>query len=169
MRNYNDYEQLVYKYLKNYNSFKHQIESVNIEIDGIREQIEILGGLKATVYDKVIVSGGEKHSSVEQAIERKEKLEGRLLILTANRQRLTTLIQRIDAALATLEESERKIVELKHIVGENWIHIAMQVPYSERSCQRRCREAVERVAAIMFPDKAIDRKADFVFVDSKIA
>ena len=166
MHSYNDYEQLVYKYLKNYNSFKHQIESVNIEIDGIREQIEILGGLKATVYDKVVVSGGEQHSSVEQAIERKEKLEGRLLILTANRQ---TLIHRIDAALATLEESERKIVELKHIVGENWIHIAMQVPYSERSCQRRCREAVERVAAIMFPDKAIDRKADFVFVDSKIA
>ena len=166
MRNYNDYEQLVYKYLKNYNSFKHQIESVNIEIDGIRE---ILAGLKATVYDKVIVSGGEQHSSVEQAIERKEKLEGRLLILTANRQRLTTLIQRIDAALATLEDNERKIIELKHIVGENWIHISMQVPYSERSCQRRCREAVERVAAIMFPDKAIDRKADFVFVDSKIA
>ena len=169
MQKYNAYEQMVCKYLKNYSNFKHQIASIDIEIEGINSQIETLGGLKATTYDKVIVSGGEPNSSVERAIEQKEKLEARLLILAADRQRIATLIHRIDAALETLNDSDREIVQMKHMNGYNWIYITQKLPYSERSCQRREREAVGQIAAILFPESAIGQRTNFLFVDGSFS
>ena len=53
MRKYNDCEQLVYQYLRNYSRFQSQVKSLDMEADGIREQIKELGGLKAVCYDSV--------------------------------------------------------------------------------------------------------------------
>ncbi|MBR1696201.1 MAG: hypothetical protein IJ709_12555 [Selenomonas sp.] len=164
MQEYNDYEQLVYKYLRNYNQFQAQIDSIDIEIRGIENQLKTLGGLKAVRYDTVAVSGGEKTSTVEQACERMEHLEQRLPILQANKERLLTLLAQIDNALKILDKDSRKIVQLKFITGYRWMQVALETKFSEHSCQIRAKKAVRQIAVVLFPERAVDNKSDFVFV-----
>lgn len=151
MRKYNDFEQRVYQYLRNYSRYQYQIKSIDMEAAGVREQIKELGGLKAVAYDAVPASGGEKTSSVEATAIRAEKLENRLHLLAAERERITTLLARIDGAMEMLDAVDRKILTLRHIQGARWLQVSMDVPYSEHNCQIRADKAVQRLATILFP------------------
>ena len=160
MRKYNDCEQLVYQYLRNYSRFQSQVKSLDMEADGIREQIKELGGIKAVCYDTTPVSGGEATSPAER-----ERMENKLRLLSVNRKRIVTLLQRLDGAMETLDGVDRQILELRHIRGCRWVQVALEVPYSEHGCQIHARKAVQQVAAIMFPAQSAEAKdADFFFI-----
>ena len=165
MRKYNDCEQLVYQYLRNYSRFQSQVKSLDMEADGIREQIKELGGLKAVCYDTTPVSGGGATSPVERAAEQADRLENKLRLLSVNRKRIVTLLQRLDVAMETLDGVDRQILELRHIRGCRWVQVALEVPYSEHGCQIHARKAVRQIAAIMFPAQSAEAKdADFFFI-----
>ena len=99
------------------------------------------------------------------AAEQTERLENKLRLLSVNRKRIVTLLQRLDGAMETLDDVDRQILELRHIRGCRWVQVAMEVPYSEHGCQIHARKAVQQVAAIMFPAQSAEAKdVDFFFI-----
>ena len=50
MKKYNDYENIMYGYLKNYNQFKARLKNIQIEINSIMEQINSLTDVKISKY-----------------------------------------------------------------------------------------------------------------------
>ena len=161
---YSDYEQNVYRYLRNYNWFKRQIKSIDIELKGLDERIRLLGGLKGVSYDSTAVMGGEKTSTVEQAAIQRDELEQKAAILRENRERISTLIKRIDDALDALDETDREIVRMRYIDGFRWTQIAMKAPYSQRSCITHGQNAVKQIVALIFPVQSREEgRTEFVF------
>jgi hypothetical protein len=168
MRKYNDYENIVYGYLKHYNQFKGQAANIGIEIQGIHEQINSLCDARIAKYGDTPAGGFDELSPAERIIVRKQKLEDELPILTANRQRIENIIMRVDNAMSTLPEVDREIVRMKFIDGYRWMRISEDMKYSERNCQSKARRSVQELTKILFPKSMVAEQGtlDFVFVDN---
>ena len=167
MRSYNDYEKTVYGYLRNYHKFKGQLAGLEIEIDGVEEQIRSIGDAKISKYGDTPVGGYDELSEVERACVRRMKLEERLPILRENYLRIQTLMRRIDNALQLMSDTHRTILRRKFIDGERWYQVAQATDYSERSCQYLAQEGIRTLMQMMFPEAGDgQRSLDFVFLES---
>ena len=167
MRSYNDYEKTVYGYLRNYHKFKGQLAGIEIEIDGVEEQIRSIGDAKISKYGDAPVGGYDELSEVERACVRRMKLEERLPILRENYFRIQTLMRRIDNALQLMSDTHRTILRRKFIDGERWYQVAQATGYSERSCQYLAQEGIRTLMQMMFPEAGDgQRSLDFVFLES---
>lgn len=167
-KQWSDYMNTVYGYLKHYRQFKGQITNLDLEIQGIREEIRSLADAKTAKYGTDTGGGFSELNAIERIVARKQSLEGKLPVLLADRHRVTSLIQRIDNAMLSLGETERKIIQMKFIEGQRWLAISMETQYSERSCQGIARRSVAEITGIMFPESVEgQQRFSFVFLDSR--
>ncbi|HHD2784259.1 TPA: sigma factor-like helix-turn-helix DNA-binding protein [Clostridium perfringens] len=109
----------VKKLLSNYKTMKVQIECIDYEIELLKEHIEFLKELRDS--DNYIIESNKE-------IEHKRAIK----------KRLEECINSIDKALNELGDTERKIVELRYLEGENhtWREIGNIVGYSEIYCRK---------------------------------
>ena len=110
MKKYNDYENIMYGYLKNYNQFQAKLKDIDIEISTVTEQINSLTDVKIAKYDNQPASGFNELSSVELNVERKQKLEQKIQSLQTDKLEISGLLRRIDNALEALPYIDRTII-----------------------------------------------------------
>ena len=168
-KQWSDYRNAVYGYLKHYNHFKGQIANFDLEIQGIQDELKNLYNVNLTVqYGERTAGGFNELSPMERIIARKLALEEKLPVLQANRQRIASIIRRIDNAMLSLGDVERKIVRMKFMEGQRWLAIAMDTKYSERRCQDIAARSVGEITGIMFPESVEgQQRFNFVFLDSR--
>lgn len=162
MKFYSDFESAVYRYLKHYNEFHAQIKSIDISIQGIKEQIDLLGTVKATDYGKDRVQGGEEASGVESASLSVIELQNQSIRLQQCKHEIEKVLKRLDNALGFISDDARNVLLLKHIDGASWVQVADKMKLSERTCQRISRDGIKQVSKIMFP--ALVSTLDFEFI-----
>ena len=162
---WSDYRNTVYDYLKHYKHFKGQIANFDLEINGITEELKSLENVDAKTAKYGADNGGgfSELNPIEKIVARKIYLENKLPVLIADRHRLTSLISRIDNALLSLGENERKIIRLKFIDGERWLNISLDTGYSERRCQDIVNRSITTITGIMFPE-SVEGQQRFSYV-----
>lgn len=167
-RQWSDYRNTVYEYLRHYNHFKGQIANLDLEIQGIQDELKSLYDVNLTVkYGEHTAGGFNELSAMERVVVRKQAIEKKLPVLMADRQRIVSLIQRIDNAMLSIGETERKIVRMKFIEGQRWLTIAAETKYSERRCQDIANRSVNDITGIMFPESVVgQQRFSFVFLNS---
>lgn len=136
-----DYIKEVEKWLYNYNTFKTAIE--NLKIMYLEKEKELEDG-RPIQYDKERLSKTNSFSSEteKKAIEL-ATIKGRIEIMENK-------VKIIDNALNALNETEKKIIDLRYFKGEQWWKIAYSVAFSERWCKEIRRNAVKKIALSMF-------------------
>lgn len=167
MKKYNDYENIMYDYLKNYNQFKARLKNIQIEINSIMEQINSLNDVKISKYSSQPKASLNVFSSVEQSYERKQKLIQKMQMLQADKSAINELLLRIDNALETLSFTDRAIIEKKFIYGYNWSAVAIDINFSERTCQRIAINAIKRLTQTLFGEVVYEQGRLFIFVDKQ--
>lgn len=167
MKKYNDYENIMYGYLKNYNQFKARLKNIQIEINSIMEQINSLTDVKISKYSSQPKASLNVFSSVEQSYERKQKLIQKMQMLQADKSAINELLLRIDNALETLSFTDRAIIEKKFIYGYNWSVVAIDINFSERTCQRIAINAIKRLTQTLFGEVVYEQGRLFIFVDKQ--
>lgn len=168
-KQWSDYRNTVYGYLKHYNHFKGQIANLDLEIQGIQDELKNLYDVNLTVkYGERTAGGFNELSAMERIVVRKQALEEKLPVLLADRQRITSLIQRIDNAMLSLGETERKIVRMKFMEGQRWLTVSMEIGYSERRCQDIANRSINDITGIMFPESVEGQQHfNFIFLGSQ--
>lgn len=167
MKKYNDYENIMYGYLKNYNQFQAKLKDIDIEISTVTEQINSLTDVKIAKYDNQPTGGFNELSSVELNVERKQKLAHKIQSLQTDKLEISGLLRRIDNALEALPYIDRTIIQKKFIYGYPWFRIAAETKYSERSCQRMMIGAIQRLTRTLFGNTIYEQGRLFIFVDNQ--
>lgn len=115
----------VKKLLSSYKTMKVQIECIDFEIELLKDHIEFLKELRDT--DSYIIESNKE-------IEHKRAIK----------KRLEECINSIDNALNKLNDTERKIVELRYLEGKKhtWREIGNMVGYSSDYCRKEILDKV---------------------------
>ncbi|EDT71840.1 hypothetical protein [Clostridium perfringens] len=105
--------------LSSYKTMKGQIKCIDYEIELLKGHIEFLKGLRYT--DSSII---ESNNEIEHKRDIKNRLEG--------------YINSIDKTLNELNNTERKIVELRYLEGKKhtWKYVSSIVGYSSDYCRK---------------------------------
>lgn len=131
--------------LYNYKALNESIGDIQLEIEELKIDTD---GVRGISYDMEKTSPTYKITSITEdaairKIERIEKLEKQI---AKNKIK----IQKIDRALKSLDEVERKIVEGKYIERLQWWQIEELVKYSVRWCREKKDRAIGKIAAKLF-------------------
>ena len=166
-RQWSDYRNTVYEYLRHYNHFKGQIANLDLEIQGIQDELKSLYDVNLTVkYGEHTAGGFNELSAMERVVVRKQTIEKKLPVLIADRQRIASLIQRIDNAMLSLGEMERSIIRMKFMERQRWLNISLETGYSERRCQDIANRSVNDITGILFPESMVGQQMlNFIFIE----
>ena len=166
---YNDYERIVYNYLKNYHALKGQAETIAKNIEHLMAQINALYDAKIARYGNDSGSGYDELSSAERKFAQKQELDEKLYAAKVNFQNVVLAVWRIDNSLRYLAGIPRKIIEGHFIDRKSLLTLSLELGYSESSCYRIMRSAIAEMTNIIFPELATHPQLDFVFpVDNSL-
>lgn len=167
METYNDYENIVYGYLKNYMQFKAKSKDIAIRINTITEQINSVADIRAAQSDSIYSSNHDNKSSVELAYEQKQIYLEKLFLLKRDKSNIDGLLNQIDSAMSMLSPTLSDIVRMRYIYNYKWTAISLKTRFSERNCQRMAINAVSKIAGTIFGDCVYEQGSLFVFVDNQ--
>lgn len=133
--------------LSNYKAIKAEINNLQLEIEEISSEYD---GVKAVVYEERTGTTNAFNSSVENEILKKEKLINKLLKEKRSKE---ILINKVDNALAVLEEEEIKIIELRYFQNMGWNKIGILTNRDGDYCGRIKRKAVNKLSELIWISK----------------
>lgn len=107
----------------------------------------------ASVNLKKEVNEREKHFSQEDQIKR----------LKADINEIELVLNKIDQALANLNDEAADILKERYIKKESCIKLASKYNYSEPWIRKKSSKAIKQMALIMFGMKATSNQTSFVF------
>lgn len=134
--------------LYNYNKIQVEIKCLEYEKEMLKEEYE---GCKAITYssEKTGITN-DITDSVYRELIRKEK---EILDKTKKIARKKLQIKKIDEAITLLDETEKKILDIKYFTCErrksNWKYVGKQVGYSERQCISIRDEMINKIKNII--------------------
>ena len=132
------------EYLKNYKQIKAHIEILENEKKTLSE---LLATLPAIEYNSVRVQSSNLDNPTERnAIFLIEKS----LYINSDLKNSKNAILKIDKAMSSLNDIQRKVVELSLIENIDWINISQELEYSERQLRRIRNGAVYKIAIALF-------------------
>lgn len=173
MRSYNDYENAVFGYLKNYTKFQARLKNMNLEIEDKKAEIETFGGAKSASYGLSCGGSWSELNETERNANKMLEMKHELADMETDKRRVETLLECIDNALESLDEVSEKVIQLKLIEGRQWksviaiLETSTDIHYCERNFQKILSKAVKDVTAIMFGHKAEQLRLDFVFIERR--
>ncbi|WFD09752.1 hypothetical protein [Tepidibacter hydrothermalis] len=131
--------------LYNYKALNESIGDIQLEIEELKIDTD---GVRGISYDTERISPTYNITSITEdaairKIETIEKLEKQIA-----KNKIT--IQKIDRALKSLDEVERKIVEGKYIERLQWWQIEELVKYSGRWCREKRDRSIGKISAKLF-------------------
>ena len=165
MRHYNDYENAVFGYLKNYNKLKSRMQDLQIAMRDKQLEIASYGGAKIANYGEPAEGSiADELNDVERKAVHLMAMRHDMSILSDDYRKIDVVIQRLDNALAALGEQNEKIIRMKFIDGYQWEFVADEVGFSDRTCRRVAKKCLKEIAAVMFGN---EEKGNFIFLKSK--
>lgn len=130
--------------LFNYKTIKVEINNLELDIEELKSECE---GIKAVGYEEKTGETNAFNSSVENEVLKKEKMINKLLREKQSKERL---ICKIDNALGTLEEEERKIIELRCFDKMGWGKVGALINKDEDYCGKIKRKVVNQISELIW-------------------
>lgn len=133
-------EQLIIKWLKEYDYLKASIEYLNESIEDIAES-----GM-GLAYDKDQISKTNKFSSVvENAAIQIDKLD-----ITNKIKTMTNIVHAVDVAFEVLNETEKTIIISRCVKGQYYYQFCYKIHCSERTTKRIRKDALRKMSLVLF-------------------
>lgn len=139
-------------WLKHYREWNAFISHNGEMIQNYQKEMELEAAPAAVHYGPELKSGGPADSMEEQAILRKEKLQGRIRTLQARAQKAITRVSAIDGALSAMDPVDVELVKSRGINRMNWIATAAAIGYSEKTCREKYKALLKSMACMIFGD-----------------
>ena len=141
------YYKSVEKLLYNYKKLKAEIKNIDIEIEDIKNTYV---GVSAIDISKDNLSKTYKTTSIiENEILDKERRIERLESIKLKKE---NQVKKVDNALETLTEEDRKLIELRYFERLPNYKVAMIFDMTEEGCSARKRRIVESIKDILILD-----------------
>ncbi len=168
MRQYNDYENAVFGYLRNYHKLNARIDTLGMEIEDLKAEITTFGGPKSPSLEPFSGGGNaaEDLNAVERGADKLMNMQGKLDSLEQDRRNIKTRLAQLDRALQSLDGTAEQVVRLKFIEGYRWSQVGMQLNFGERNCQKIGMKAVQDITEIIFGTKAEQTRLNFIFLEN---
>lgn len=133
--------------LYNYKKLKAEIKNIDIEIEDIKNTYV---GVSAIYISKDNLSKTYKTTSIiENEILDKERRIERLESIKFSKE---NQVKKVDNALETLTEEDRKLIELRYFERLPNYKVAMIFDMTEEGCSARKRRIVENIKDILILD-----------------
>lgn len=141
-----DYAKRVEKRLKEYKRFAAELEDIQIQIDQLKEDydpedVSAIDTTREPISKTYNVSSGVERRVIPY-VDRIRQLETR-------KKALERYIQRIQNAMTALTAEEKTLVERCLLDGVRY----SQMPYSGSTCYRLKKQALEKMAKVMYEEK----------------
>lgn len=95
-------------------------------------------------------SNYQEYSTTERQAERQEQLKTEIQGIDFKIMQYETLLLNIQRSVDSLDDKERRIIELRFLKGFTWVRIAMELHYSEKWCRGICTAALKTLNVIMY-------------------
>lgn len=129
--------------LYNYKSIKAEINSIKIEIEYIQSQYEGISGIS---YEEKTGPTNKFNSSVENEITNKENMVIRLKRELSKKE---SLIKKVDNAINTLNETERKVIEMKCFERLQYKYIEQRLSINKDYACELKRKSIEKMISLI--------------------
>lgn len=130
--------------LLNYKTIKAEINNLLLEIEDVEAEYK---GVSELTYGEKTGATNKVNSSVENEVLNKIKIVENLTREMESKKRL---ISKIDNAMATLEETEKRIIELRCFEGYNWNKVGMILNMDGDYCCRIKRAAINKILPLVW-------------------
>ena len=126
-----------------------ELKSINAEIQKIEEQLELnrvkMENLKATQYDKEMVSGSSKGIDINDLLEKGRYLETKLGYAKEEKGILEIQVEQLEKTYKELNDRTKLIWLQRFIKGYSITKIALLNNCSERTVQREIHEIKSKI------------------------
>lgn len=132
--------------LYSYNSLKVKIKNLKLDLENIEFE-----DLQAIQYDHDKLSETNAFSSsVENNVISKDK---QVEIINRKIRYYQNTINKIDNALESLSDKERKLVEMRYLRSEpcSWVYIATEMQLDVTSCHNHRNKTINKISNMLFP------------------
>lgn len=132
--------------LYSYNSLKVKVKNLKLDLENIE-----FDDLQAVQYDQDKLSDTNAFSSsVENNVISKDK---QVEIINRKIRYYQNTINKIDNALESLSDNERKLVEMRYLRSEPcaWTYIATEMQLDVTSCHNHRNKTINKISNMLFP------------------
>ncbi len=162
---YNDYEWAVIGYLQHYSDWKTFQHNAEIEIKALEANIALDPAPKTSQFRDTPPIGGFESGGPQEAIyEQKEDNLLRLKNLRTEKNKIDSMLTRIDNSLEALDGPTRNMVIQRGVYRFSWKAIAHREGYDESYCRKKWRDGIHRISGMLFGPKAAPVQTNLVFL-----
>lgn len=165
MRAYNDYTATVKRWLRNYKNFKTYVENADDDIAAKEKEMYLDTAAGVANYSGDVHGGTPELYKVESLANK--HLDGRQEIddARANVDNIRRTLRKIDRALDTLTDTERRLVVGSYMENMTWDELGREFNYTGKWARMKGAGAIESMAVMLFGYTAMNkRQMGFVFL-----
>ena len=149
MRAYGEYIRDTKQMLRDYQKMKVAAVNLTEEMDAIERLLQD-EGIAGVRYGDDTTGGRGELTATEAAAARRIRMQGRLSELRMRRDEMERTMQKIDRALASLDEVDASTIRIHYIEGATWGETAERLSYTEKWTKVRGGKALRDVALMLF-------------------
>ena len=156
-KGYNDYVEIVKRYLSQYGRMRGTAESMRMRAKTIREELSEGFDIAAPIskYGDQVGGGSPELNTVETAADRRTKKAKMAAWCEAQADVIEHRLELVDHALACLDEREQYLLRGYYFEKKTWVELAMDLYLSETWARKTGGRAVKTMAAIIFGEDAV--------------
>lgn len=133
--------------IRAYSGSKKVIESIHIEIEDYKKDIDDMRQLTAVRYDGMPHGTGTSDPTAKAAAEIVDLYDKRIRELRERVQVILDNNRRVEEMLGTLSRDERRVITARYIEGIRWDYIPGRIHISRAWCFRLKTRAMKKMCA----------------------
>ena len=163
LKEYNDYVEIVKRYLSQYGRMQGTAESMRMRAKTIREELLEGSDIAAPIskYGDQVGGGSPELNTVEAAADRRAKKAKMAAWCDAQADAIEHRLELVDHALSCLDEREQYLLRGYYFEKKTWVELAMDLYLSETWARKTGGRAVKTMAAIIFGEDAVPEQMAF--------
>ena len=146
---YNDYENTVREYLRNYNYFKIMI--ANLEEDKT-DQLNLLSQCSVSIakYGDSTGGGSSELNQTEAAASQRMKIEENIRRIELNINELNTVINKIERALSAVGSLEKTAISMYYFERKSWEDVGLEIDCTGKTARAKANRAIQDMTFMIF-------------------
>lgn len=159
---YNDYENTVREYLRNYNYFRIMI--VNLEEDRTN-QLTLLSECSVSIakYGDTTGGGNSELNQTESAASQRIEIEERYRQIELNISELNAVINKIERALSAIGKLEKGAITGYYFEKKSWDEVGIESDCTGKTARAKATRGIKDMAFMIFGAIARPKQLSFCF------
>lgn len=150
MKPYNDYTAAVKRWLRNYRTFKTYIQNADDELVAREKEIYLDTVASVASYGEDKRGGAGQLSRVEYLTDKHLERARELTTERESVENIRRTLSKIDRALDTLTNTERRLLVGQYMDGMTWDELGREFNYTGKWARMKGAKALQSIAVMLF-------------------